>query len=222
MKHTTIHKEGYAILLGFFFVYFIIGLVVWLKFLPIVFAILAVALAPSLIVAVRFFRKPHRIFETDDPNLIVAPCDGVVVVIEPTDEPEYFGDKRLQVSIFMNVFNVHINWYPIAGKVLKSVHHAGKFLMAHLPKSSTENERSTVVIETPSKTQILLRQIAGLVARRIVTYAKEGDNGKLNDELGFIKFGSRVDLFLPLDTEIYVKMGEKTIGNKTIIGRLKE
>jgi len=221
MKHTRIHKEGYFILLGFFVAYLIIGLLIWLKFYPIVFAVFAVLSLPALVVAIRFFRKPHRIFETDDPNLIVAPCDGVVVVIEPTDEPEYFGDKRLQVSIFMNVFNVHINWYPIAGKVLKSVYHAGKFLAADLPKSSTENERSTIVIETPSKVQILVRQIAGLLARRIVTYAQEGDTATLNGELGFIKFGSRVDLFLPLDTEIYVKMGEKTIGNQTIIGRLK-
>jgi phosphatidylserine decarboxylase len=122
----------------------------------------------------------------------------------------------------MSVFNVHANWYPVAGHVLVSKHHKGRHMAAYLPKSSHENERSTIVIETPAKSQILLRQIAGALARRIVTYARPGKACHLNEHLGFIKFGSRVDMFLPLDTEIYVNVGEETTGNETIIARLNE
>jgi len=222
MKYTKIHKEGYCILPCIFL--FLLALnwaAIYFLNNPIVTIILLVWSVITFTICVRFFRSPYRKIEIDDPNLIVAPADGVIVVVEPTDELEHFGDKRMQVSIFMSPFNVHVNWYPIAGKVVKYVYHKGKYMAANLPKSSTENERSTVVLETPSKTQILLRQIAGLLARRIVTYAKAGNDCNLNEELGFIKFGSRVDLFLPLDTEIYVKIGEKTTGNKTIIGKLK-
>jgi len=158
----------------------------------------------------------------DDPSLVVAPADGTIVVVEPTDELEYFGDRRLQVSIFMSVFNVHANWYPIKGTVIKSVHHSGRHMAAFLPKSSIENERSTVVIESEGKTQILVRQIAGALARRIVTYAHPGKKSHLNEHLGFIKFGSRVDLYFPLNTEIFVQVGESTTGNETIIARLNE
>jgi phosphatidylserine decarboxylase len=154
--------------------------------------------------------------------MVVAPADGTVVVVEPTDELEYFGDRRIQVSIFMSVFNVHANWYPIKGTVIKSVHHSGRHMAAFLPKSSTENERSTVVIESEGKTQILVRQIAGALARRIVTYAHPGKKSHINEHLGFIKFGSRVDLYFPLDTEIFVTVGESTTGNETIIARLNE
>jgi phosphatidylserine decarboxylase len=154
--------------------------------------------------------------------LVVAPADGTVVVVEPVDEPEYFGEKRIQVSIFMSVFNVHANWYPVKGVIVKSVHHKGRHIAAFLPKSSTENERSTVVIETNQKTQILVRQIAGALARRIVTYAHAGKKCNLNEHLGFIKFGSRVDLYFPLDTEIFVQVGDATTGNETIIARLNE
>ena len=145
---------------------------------------------------------------------------GVMVFVG--DEFEYFGDKRIQVSIFMSLFNVHANWYPVAGKVIKTAHHSGRHMAAYLPKSSTENERSTIVIETPSKTQILVRQIAGALARRIVTYAHVGKTCHLNEHIGFIKFGSRVDIFLPLDAEIFVEIGESTTGNETIIARLNE
>lgn len=169
-----------------------------------------------------FFRNPPRKVKIEDSSLIVAPADGRIVVVEPVDELEHFGDKRLQVSIFMNVFNVHANWYPVNGTVIKSIHHSGRHMAAFLPKSSTENERSTVVIETPAKTQILLRQIAGALARRIVTYAHPGKKSTLNEHLGFIKFGSRVDLFFPLDTEIFVQVGDSTTGNETIIARLNE
>jgi phosphatidylserine decarboxylase len=169
-----------------------------------------------------FFRNPPRKVYIDDPSLVVAPADGTVVVVEPTDELEYFGDKRIQVSIFMSVFNVHANWYPIKGTVVKSIHHSGRHMAAFLPKSSTENERSTVILESEGKTQILVRQIAGALARRIVTYAHSGKKCHLNEHLGFIKFGSRVDLYFPLDTEIFVQVGESTTGNETVIARLNE
>jgi phosphatidylserine decarboxylase len=144
-----------------------------------------------------------------------------VVVIEPTEEQEYLKEKRIQVSIFMSVFNVHANWYPTKGKVVYYTHNNGRFMAANLPKSSTENERSTVVIETPNKTKILMRQIAGALARRIVTYSREGHECGVNEQMGFIKFGSRVDLFLPMDADVKVKMKQAVVGNKTIIAKLK-
>ena len=169
-----------------------------------------------------FFRNPPRKVLIDDHSLVVAPADGTIVVVEPVDELEYFGEKRMQVSIFMSVFNVHANWYPVKGTILKSVHHKGRHIAAFLPKSSTENERSTVVIESIGNTQILVRQIAGALARRIVTYAHAGKKCHLNEHLGFIKFGSRVDLYFPMDTEIFVQVGDSTTGNETIIARLNE
>ena len=169
-----------------------------------------------------FFRDPRRNVVIDDPSLVVAPADGTIVVVEPTEENEYFGDERIQVSIFMSVFNVHANWVPVKGKVIKSIHHDGRHMAAFLPKSSTENERSTVVIETEFGTQILLRQIAGALARRIVTYAHAGKECHINEHLGFIKFGSRVDIYFPKGTEIFVKVGESAVGNETIIARLNE
>ena len=169
-----------------------------------------------------FFRNPKREGDIVDPNLIVAPADGRVVVVEPTEEFECFGgEKCIQVSIFMSVFSVHANWYPIAGLVRYAKHHSGRHIAAYLPKSSHENERSTVVIEAPNGKKILMRQIAGALARRIVTYAHADYKCHLNEHLGFIKFGSRVDLFLPLDTEVFVEVGDSTTGNETIIARLK-
>lgn len=222
MKYIKIHKEGYIILLSLAFVLFVVSLIVYMYYPKIIFAISTIICAIIMIFFAYFFRNPSRVVEIDDPGLVVAPADGRIVVVEPTEELEYFGEKRLQVSIFMSVFNVHANWYPVAGKVIKTAHHNGNHMVAYLPKSSTENERSTIVIETPSKTQILVRQIAGALARRIVTYAHEGKSCHLNEQLGFIKFGSRVDIFLPLDTEIFVKVGDTTTGNETIIARLNE
>lgn len=222
MKYIKIHKEGRMILLSLLLILFILNLILYLHFPTLLCALITSLSAVLMIFFTYFFRNPPRVVEIDDPSLVVAPADGKVVVIEPTEEHEYFGDKRIQVSIFMSVFSVHANWYPISGKVLKAVHHDGNHMAAYLPKSSSENERSTVVIETPAKTQILLRQIAGALARRIVTYAHEGKECHLNEHLGFIKFGSRVDLFFPLDTEIFVEVGEKTTGNETIIARLNE
>jgi phosphatidylserine decarboxylase len=151
----------------------------------------------------------------------VAPADGKIVVIEPTEENGLLHEKRIQVSIFMSPFNMHANWYPIAGKILHSSHQKGRYMAAYLPKSSTENERSTVLIEAPNKQTVLLRQVAGALARRIVTYAKEGMECHRNEQLGFIKFGSRVDLYLPLDAEILVDIDDETVGNETIIAKLK-
>ena len=173
------------------------------------------------LIVVNFFRCPIRVFEGDTERIVVAPADGKIVVIEEVEENEYFKDRRLMVSIFMNVVNVHANWIPVDGTVKLVRHHNGNFHKAWLPKASIENERSTVVIETPEGTEILARQIAGAVARRIVTYAKEGEECYIDEHMGFIKFGSRVDVYLPLDTEVCVKMGQKTTGNETILARLK-
>lgn len=173
------------------------------------------------LIVVNFFRCPIRVFEGDTERIVVAPADGKIVVIEEVDENEYFKDRRLMISIFMNVANVHANWIPVDGTVKLVRHHNGNFHKAWLPKASIENERSTVVIETPEGTEILARQIAGAVARRIVTYAKEGEECYIDEHMGFIKFGSRVDVYLPLDTEVCVKIGQKTTGNETILARLK-
>ena len=172
-------------------------------------------------VVVNFYRCPIRIFDGDTDGLVVAPADGHVVVIEEVDEDEYFHDRRLMVSIFMSLFNVHANWFPVDGKV-KLVHHQnGAFHKAWLPKASEENEMADTIITTDNGVDILCRQIAGAMARRIVTYAKEGEDCYIDEHLGFIKFGSRVDLFLPLGTEINVKLGQATTGNQTVIGKLK-
>lgn len=153
-------------------------------------------------------------------KVVVAPADGKIVVIEEVEENEYFHDKRIMVSIFMSLFNVHANWYPVDGTIKMMKHQNGKYMKAWLPKASLDNERSTTVIETPEGTDILVRQIAGAVARRIVTYAEEGEVCYIDEHLGFIKFGSRVDLFLPLDSKIYVGMGQSTVGNQTVIATL--
>ncbi|MBO5961493.1 MAG: phosphatidylserine decarboxylase family protein [Paludibacteraceae bacterium] len=222
MKRIKIHKEGYLILMVVTLVIFLINVFVYIRFSGVVLAINVAISAVLLAFVAYFFRNPARMSEIDDPSLVVAPADGTVVVIEPVEETEYFGEKRMQISIFMSPLNVHANWYPISGMVKKSVHHKGNHKMAFLPKSSIENERSTVVIESEGKTQILMRQIAGALARRIVTYAHEGKPCHINEHMGFIKFGSRVDLFLPIDAEIFVTIGEKTTGNETIIARLNE
>ncbi len=222
MKRLKIHKEGRAIILFLLVFLCIINVLIYWKFeAPITILNICVSVV-AFSFFLYFFRNPDREIEIDDPSLIIAPADGTVVVIEPTEENEYFGDKRLQISIFMSVFSVHANWYPINGIVKLAKHHSGRHMAAYLPKSSSENERSTVVIESEGKTEILMRQIAGALARRIVTYAHAGKHCNVNEQLGFIKFGSRVDLFLPLDSEVYVKIGEKTTANETIIARLNE
>jgi len=167
-----------------------------------------------------FFRMPNRTLTVGD-NLIISPCDGKVVVIEETTETEYFNDRRIQVSIFMSPLNVHVNRAPISGSVDYVAYHPGKFLVAWHPKSSTENERTTVVISNPHTT-LLLRQIAGAVARRICYYVKAKDAIQQNEEFGFIKFGSRVDIFFPIGTKIDVKIGEKVQGGVTVLARIQK
>lgn len=173
-------------------------------------------------IMVNFFRCPIRLFggETTE-KIVVAPADGRIVVIEEVEENEYFHDKRLMVSIFMSLVNVHANWYPVDGVVKKVWHNDGKFMKAWLPKASTDNERSAVVIETPEGVEVMARQIAGAMARRIVTYAEPGEECFIDEHMGFIKFGSRVDVYLPLGTEVLVKMGQITTGNQTVIAKLK-
>lgn len=167
-----------------------------------------------------FFRLPSRVLSAGD-ELIVAPADGKVVVIEETEETEFFKDRRLQVSIFMSPLNVHVNRAPISGSVDYVAYHPGKFLVAWHPKSSTENERTTIVISNPHTT-LLLRQIAGAVARRICYYVKAKDAIRQNEEFGFIKFGSRVDIFFPIGTKIDVKIGEKVQGGVTVLARIQK
>jgi len=169
-----------------------------------------------LIVVLQFFRNPNRKIKANT-NTIIAPVDGKVVVIEEVFEDEYFKDKRLQVSIFMSPINVHVTRYAASGKIKYSKYHPGKYLVAWHPKASTENERTTVVIETKEFGEILYRQIAGALARRIVNYAEEGQEVIQGDDAGFIKFGSRVDLYLPLGTKVDVVLQQKAVGNHTII-----
>jgi phosphatidylserine decarboxylase len=173
-------------------------------------------------IIVNFFRCPLRHYEGDTERTVVASADGKIVVIEEVEENEYFHDRRLMISIFMSVTNVHANWFPVEGVVKMVRHHNGNFYKAWLPKASTENERSTVVIETPEGDEVLVRQIAGAVARRIVTYAKEGEDCVIDEHMGFIKFGSRVDVYLPLGTEVLCEIGQRTTGNQTVIAKLPE
>lgn len=172
------------------------------------------------LIMVNFFRCPIRLFEGETEGIVIAPCDGKVVVVEEVEENEYFHERRLMVSIFMSLFNVHANWVPVDGIVKRVEHHDGRFMAAWLPKASTDNERSTVVIETPEGTEILTRQVAGAVARRVVTYTAPGEECFIDEHLGFIKFGSRVDLYLPLTAKVQVQVGQKATGNQTIIAQL--
>lgn len=173
-------------------------------------------------VVLNFYRCPKRFINLEDTDkIVVAPADGKVVVIEEVEETEYFHDKRLMISIFMSLFNVHANWFPVDGKVKFVKHEDGNYHKAWLPKASEENEHADVIITTPDGVDILCRQIAGAMARRIVTYAKEGEECYIDEHLGFIKLGSRVDVFLPLGTEVCVKMGQPTTGDQTIIAKLK-
>ena len=173
-----------------------------------------------LVLILQFFRNPKRSVSPDN-KLILSPVDGRVVIIDSVFEKEYFKDNRKQVSIFMSPINVHVTRFPISGKIVYSKYHPGKYLFAWLPKSSEENERTSIVINTPEYGEIMYRQIAGALARRIVNYAKKGDNVNQGDDAGFIKFGSRVDIFLPLDSTICVKIDENAIGAKTIISSKK-
>ena len=224
IKKIRLHHEGTNTLVYGFFVIAAISLILYYllrnySLVPLyVFLGIAVIL---YLVAVNFFRCPIRLFGGNTENIIVAPADGKVVVAEEVEELEYFHDKRKMVSIFMSVTNVHANWFPCDGFVKLVEHQNGNFHKAWLPKASIENERSTVVIETPSGEEILVRQVAGAVARRIVTYAKPDEECYIDQHLGFIKFGSRVDVFLPLSADIKVAVGQATVGNHTIVAELQ-
>ncbi len=211
------HKEGFTIIIVSFVLIATAALIVeqlialkWLRLL------LQLGLFVFLVLILQFFRNPSR-----PPlalsNAVVAPVDGKVVIIEEVEEPEYFKGKRLQVSIFMSPLNVHVTRYPVSGKVVFSKYHPGKYLVAWHPKSSTLNERTTIVVNNPVFGDILYRQIAGAVARRIVNYAKVGEDAVQGTDAGFIKFGSRVDLFLPPNTAVQVQIGQKVKGGVTLI-----
>lgn len=212
----TIHKEGYAsiaisaILLG------LINLIAFMTLrdeLPWLCWVLLIVTAGLWLFIVSFFRIPNRVL-TYHQNQLISPADGKVVVIEKVTDPEYFHGERLQISVFMNPANVHVNRFPIDGKVVYSTYHKGKYLVAWDPKSSTENERHSVVIQSGDK-EVLVKQIAGALAKRIVNYCKVGDEAKQNEELGFIKFGSRVDLLLPPDAKVLVSLQDKVKGGVT-------
>lgn len=218
---VKIHREGLNILIILLLILLVINIPVWLFIRPA--AIPATFTSVSAIIyllVLNFFRSPRRQFRGNPDKVVVASADGKVVALEETFEDEYLHCRCIQLSVFMSVLNVHANWFPVDGVVELVRHHAGRFLSAYLPKSSTENERSTVVIRTHDGRRILVRQIAGAVARRIVTYAQPGEEANIEGHMGFIKFGSRVDIYLPLDTEIFVKIGDKTIGGITEVARL--
>ena len=221
MKTPRIHREGRTLLILLCLLLFAVHVPIYLYSPHAIFAVTLVLSAVVLVFVTFFFRNPERVLDVDDPTAVVAPADGTVVVVEPVVENEYFHEERLQVSIFMSPFNVHANWYPVEGMVIESSHQKGRHRGAWLPKSSTENERSLVVIRTCTSALVAVRQVAGAMARRIVTYAKPGTEARRNVHMGFIKFGSRVDMYLPVDTEIFVECGDIVRGNQTVLGRLR-
>lgn len=222
IKRIRIHREGTDTLIYSAFVLIAVGVVLWRAFdTQVPFWSFAVVFGTVWAIVLNFFRCPIRKFpDADVPGIVVAPADGKIVVIEEVEETEYFHERRIMVSIFMSLFNVHANWFPVDGHILKVEHFSGNYHKAWLPKAAAENEHADVLIEASNGQQVLCRQIAGAVARRIVTYAHEDDDCYIDEHLGFIKFGSRVDLFLPLGTEICVKMGQATTGDQTLIARM--
>lgn len=218
-----VHREGTGVLLMLFTFLFVVNLSVFYTIgKGILFYIIILLSVFLFLLVLNFFRSPARRFPYDSEGLVIAPADGTIVAIEEVMENEYFHEKRLQVSIFMSIFNVHANWFPVNGTVKHVSHRRGRFKAAYLPKSSVENERSTIVITTPYDVDVLTRQIAGAMARRVVTYAKNNERCHVDEQMGFIKFGSRVDTFLPVGTEILVEMDQKVVGNQTPIARLRK
>ncbi len=223
LKKVRIHREGNDTLVFSLIAIVAVAICLWHCFdskWP--FGVFLAVFGVIYLIVLNFYQCPVRCFNMEDTSkVVVAPADGKIVVIEEVEENQYFHDKRIMVSIFMSLFNVHANWFPVDGKV-KFVHHQdGNFHKAWLPKASEENERADIMITTDDGTDILCRQIAGAMARRIITYAHEGEDCYIDEHLGFIKLGSRVDVFLPLGTEICVSMGQKTVGDQTIIAKLK-
>lgn len=216
-----VHKEGTGLLLSLFTIFFVVNLVIYHTVgKGGIFYGVAFITSIFFLLVLNFFRSPARCFPYDSEGLVIAPADGTIVAIEEVEENEILHRPCMQISIFMSVFNVHANWFPVNGTIKYVSHQNGRFMAAYLPKSSTENERSAVVITTRNGVDVLARQIAGAVARRIVTYAKPGDKCHVDDQMGFIKFGSRVDVYLPVGTEVLVNMDQKVMGNQTPIARL--
>jgi len=216
-----IHKEGYKIILVTFFILIILSmLAVWFIPYPAIRYILYFGFLLHLLWTMRFFRDPKRNVNQGD-NYILSSADGKVVTIEETYEDEYFKEKRLLISVFMSPFNVHINWYPFNGLIKYVKYHSGKYLVAYHPKSSELNERNSIVIEKEPGKDVLIRQVAGIMARKIVCYAKESEVIKQGDEFGIIRFGSRVDFYLPLNADVKVKLDESVRAQETIIAQFK-
>ena len=222
LKKIRIHHEGTTLLCSSFIILLLINSALYWGFeCKIPFYLVAIVSVVVYGLMVNFFRCPIRLYDGETEKIVIAQADGKSVVREEVDENEYFHDRRLMISIFMSVLNVHANWYPVDGVVKKVDHHNGKFMKAWLPKASTENERSMVVIETPEGVEVMARQIAGALARRIVTYAEVGEDCYIDEHMGFIKFGSRVDVYLPIGTEVCVEMDQLTTGNQTVLAKLK-
>lgn len=216
----NIHKEGYKIIpVAALIIGLLYALLYWLIPFMIIQAILGVAALVLFILVVRFFRDPEFPLTVNE-NQIIAPADGKVVVIEETTETEYLKDRRIQVSIFMSPLNVHVNRSPISGVISYFKYHPGKFLVAWHPKSSTDNERTSIGIKLPSGVEIMMRQVAGAVARRICFYSEAGKPVAQNEKFGFIRFGSRIDLYLPLDAKVNVKIGDISYGGRTVVAEL--
>ena len=216
------HKEGYRIIMisALLVILLDIAIFIFMVNYPVLKLILAIILIVLLIIIIQFFRVPHRKVVLND-ELIFAPADGKVVAIEEVFESEYFNENRIQVSVFMSPLNVHVNYYSLKGLITYTKYHAGRYLVAWHPKSSTDNERVTIVLKNPKGFEVLIRQIAGAMARRIVCYADLNEEVEQAQELGFIKFGSRVDLLLPLESEILVKINQKVKGQISPIARIK-
>lgn len=219
---VKIHREGTNILLVLLLILGVVNLSAWMFIRPAVIPIVFSSVSGVVyLLILNFFRSPRRHYPgVVEPGLVVSSVDGTVVALERTVEHEYIKGPALQLSVFMTIFNVHANWFPVDGTVLDVRHFPGRFMSAYLPKSSVENEHSSVLIRTTSGHDVVVNQVAGAVARRIVTYAEPGDECSIENHMGFIKFGSRVDIFLPLDTEVFVKIGDKTIGGITPVARL--
>lgn len=219
----TIHKAGFKIILVFLLVLILVNVALYFIIPNSTFVLrtFLIASAALFLFVLNFFRSPRREGFLHN-SAIIAPADGKIVTIEEVDEPEVLKGKAIQVSIFMSVLNVHINWFPVNGVVKFFKHHTGNFMAAWLPKSSTENERTTTAIETTNGEVIVVRQVAGAMAKRIDSYVVENEKCEQGKQLGFIKFGSRVDLYLPLDTRIDVKLDQKVKGKQTVIGWFEE
>ena len=216
-----IHKEGNNLIICTLITLLIINFILYkVTHHSLLFYFILLISIGVLFMLINFFRCPKRVISDYPLGAVVSPADGTVVVIEEIMENDFFQENRLQVSIFMTILNAHVNWVPCDGKIIHSSHQKGRFWAAYLPKSSSENERTNIIIERDNGEQILVRQIAGAMARRIVTYVKNEQECNINQQLGFIKFGSRVDLFLPVNTKIEVKLGARVKGNQTIIAQL--